>query len=91
MRSTTSRAKRVEHHLYSNFFGNTATKYGVENEGVAIKDFEEIYNVAVNTCGFFIHSSHPYLIGASPDGLTGNDGIIEIKCPLKCNNYHPTH
>ncbi|KAK9752249.1 Viral alkaline exonuclease [Popillia japonica] len=39
MRSTTSRAKRVEQLLYPNFFGNTATKYGVENEGVAIKDF----------------------------------------------------
>ncbi|KAK9708060.1 YqaJ-like viral recombinase domain [Popillia japonica] len=87
MRSTASRAKRGEQLLYSNFFGNTATKYGVENDGVAIKDFEKIYNVAVNPCGFFIHSSHPYL-GASPDGLAGNDGIIEMKCP-KCKNFHP--
>lgn len=31
-------------------------------------------------CGFFISAEYPFL-GASPDGLLGEDTIIEIKCP----------
>jgi len=30
--------------------------------------------------GFVISHSHPYL-GASPDGLVGDDIVLEVKCP----------
>ncbi|KAK4879667.1 hypothetical protein RN001_007813 [Aquatica leii] len=33
----------------------------------------------VASCGFFIYNDKPYL-GASPDGLVGEDSIIEVKC-----------
>lgn len=36
----------------------------------------------------FIHKSKPYL-AASPDGLIGKDGIIEIKCPPSIKEYTP--
>lgn len=33
----------------------------------------------VNKCGLFIDINNPYL-GASPDGLVGEDGMVEVKC-----------
>lgn len=32
-------------------------------------------------CGLFIDSEIPFL-AATPDGLVGNDTIVEIKCPF---------
>ena len=37
-------------------------------------------DVEVEDGGFFIHDEISRL-GASPDGLVGTDGLIEIKCP----------
>lgn len=35
--------------------------------------------------GLIIHNKYPYLAG-SPDGLVGNDGIVEVKCPYSIRN-----
>jgi len=56
--------------------------YGVLHEDDARKYYEDRYNVKVNDCGFAIPTWDDRL-GGSPDGLVGNDGIIEIKCPQK--------
>ena len=37
---------------------------------------------SVQPCGLFIDPDHPYL-AASPDGLVGDDELIEAKCPYK--------
>lgn len=66
--------------LYSH--NNLRTKgivFGRMNETKAIKIYEERSNVAVEKCGFFICEAYPFL-GASPDGLIGENGIIEVKC-----------
>ena len=34
----------------------------------------------VEKCGLFIHPDHPYL-AATPDGLVGQDAVLEVKCP----------
>lgn len=39
--------------------------------------------------GFVCHPEHPE-IGCSVDGLVGNDGIIEIKCPYTSKNHYRT-
>lgn len=39
-------------------------------------------------CGLFIDTSQ-FFLGASPDGLVGNDSIIEIKCPKLISKMHP--
>ncbi|CAN7982444.1 unnamed protein product, partial [Ixodes hexagonus] len=36
--------------------------------------------VTVQPCGLFIDLIHGFL-AASPDGLIGTDGIVEVKCP----------
>ena len=37
--------------------------------------------------GLFIDNEYPFL-GAPPDGLIGNDVIVEIKCPFSAFNTH---
>lgn len=51
---------------------------GTELESEAREWYElETYN-KVHNGGFFIYNDW---VGASPDGLIGKDGLIEIKCP----------
>ncbi|KAF5281750.1 hypothetical protein FQR65_LT14545 [Abscondita terminalis] len=42
----------------------------------------------VDSCGFFIDKDN-YMLGASPDGLIGNDSIIEVKCPANAAKFTP--
>lgn len=46
-----------------------------------MKEFEEVMKITVSPTGLWLHSSG--ILGASPDGLIGEDSIIEIKCPFK--------
>jgi putative phage-type endonuclease len=61
-------------------FTNAAMQHGVETEAYARAAYEARYDVLVDEVGFV---SHPTIemSGASPDGLVGEDGLIEIKCP----------
>ena len=61
-----------------------AIKYGIENESVAIKEYEKEFGYKVAKCGIFLDSCG--FLGGSPDGLVGNDGIIEVKCPFQMKN-----
>lgn len=63
-------------------------KYGRIRESDAVKYISNHLNVEVKTCGFFVKKEEPYL-GATPDGLIGDDGIIEIKCPSSCAKFTP--
>ena len=58
-------------------------RYGVCEEPVARKKYEELTNKTVLNCGLFVNKNFPYL-GASPYGIIteGEEkvGIIEIKC-----------
>lgn len=54
---------------------------GIETEPLAFNNFCDVMDlnfVTVTNCGFFDNCNHS---GASPDGLVGEDGILEIKCP----------
>lgn len=52
--------------------------YGKEMESQAREYFESKTSLIVNTCGFITYSDHA---GGSPDGLIGDDALIEIKSP----------
>lgn len=60
-------------------------RHGNLYEGEAIKEFEEKNNVKVQTCGMFVSKDQPYL-AATPDGLLGNDDVVEVKCPFTAAN-----
>ena len=59
---------------------NFAMQWGIDNEPHAIAAYE-------NETGFFVNGTglidHPFIemFGASPDGLVGENGQIEVKCP----------
>lgn len=55
--------------------------WGTKNEKNAIKDYMVRTGNVVVAKGLFTHPDYPWL-GGSPDGLVGDDGIIEVKCPF---------
>ncbi|XP_061190767.1 uncharacterized protein LOC133198798 isoform X1 [Saccostrea echinata] len=55
---------------------------GQQYEAVARQTFQEKMGFKVKTCGLFIDSENNYL-AASPDGIIGENAIVEIKCPYK--------
>lgn len=61
-------------------FTTASMKWGTETEPFARSAYEAENCVIVQQVGFINHPSIP-MCGASPDGLVGDDGLIEIKCP----------
>jgi putative phage-type endonuclease len=61
-------------------FTSAAMEWGVEQEPFAIAAYEAMHEVFVEAVGFIEHPAIA-LAGASPDGLVGADGLVEIKCP----------
>lgn len=61
-------------------YSNSAMQWGVEQEPFARAAYEATRGVMVDEVGFI---PHPTIkdAGASPDGLVGDDGMVEIKCP----------
>lgn len=62
------------------FYTNAAMERGNELEPAAKTLYELMHDVEVVEVGLCLHDT--FECGASPDGLVGNDGGIEIKCPL---------
>lgn len=61
-------------------FTNAAMDWGTETEPKARLAYEFYRDVDVEQVGFVLHPTIGDT-GASPDGLVGNDGLLEIKCP----------
>ena len=61
-------------------FTSAAMQWGKDQEPLARMAYEFMLGVTVEQVGFV---DHPKLegCGASPDGLVGDDGLVEIKCP----------
>jgi hypothetical protein len=61
-------------------FVSKEMQWGIDQEPFARAAYELQQNVLVETCGFILHPGIDRF-GASPDGLVGDDGLIQIKCP----------
>lgn len=61
-------------------FSNAAMQWGTEKEPDARAAYEFRTDAEVTQVGFVAHPSIP-MTGASPDGMVGEAGLIEIKCP----------
>lgn len=59
-------------------------RWGETYEPEAISAYESASGNKVDLCGFIEWSR---MFGGSPDGLVGEDGIIEIKCPFNSSNH----
>lgn len=60
-------------------YTNAAMERGVQLEPEARMAYEAETGALVETVGFIAHDE--LLAGCSPDGLIGDDGLLEIKCP----------
>ena len=70
------------------FIGNEATTYGTQHEPDALAAYE--HERAVMTYGGGECVLHPTIdwIAVTPDGLVGNDGMVECKAPYRGHYTH---
>lgn len=61
-------------------YQNEAMKRGTELEPLARGAYEAHTGELVAQEAFVLHPALPY-VGVSPDGLVGEDGLVEFKCP----------
>ena len=61
-----------------------AVQWGKNNERTALQKFIESTGFQVTETGLWLHESG--FFGASPDGLIGEDSVLEIKCPYQMRN-----
>lgn len=72
-------AERVSGEVQGSYF-KAAMQWGIDHEDDARVAYEAATFNDVQLVGFVHHPEVPFL-GASPDGLIGHDGLLEIKCP----------
>jgi len=84
--------------LHADHYVSPAMEFGMENESCARAEYELQCEVDVKQIGLAMHDKINYFM-ASPDGLVGEDGCIEIKVPnsmthlnwLICGEVPPEH
>jgi len=64
-------------------FSNSHMDRGHEEEPLAIMEYESKYFSTVTNGGFFVEGN----MGDSPDGLVGDDGMIEVKSAIPSMHY----
>jgi len=60
---------------------NAAMQWGIDHEAEARRAYEFHADCDVVEVGFIDHPSIP-MAGCSPDGLIGDYGMVELKCPI---------
>ena len=70
------------------FTSSSATRHGNHYEDFVVKLYTDITKRVVVETGFWLHPEHQKWLGASPDGLIGKNGVLEIKCPI--HHVHET-
>jgi putative phage-type endonuclease len=61
-------------------YTNAAMQWGIDTEPQAVEAYEALKLCQVDPAPFVVHPNIPDA-GASPDGLVGEWGLIECKCP----------
>jgi putative phage-type endonuclease len=62
-------------------YTNAAMQHGTETEPEARRTYEFFSGRTVHEVGFVAHPTIA-MTGCSPDGLTDDEGMVEIKCPI---------
>ncbi|XP_015260755.1 PREDICTED: uncharacterized protein LOC107105150, partial [Cyprinodon variegatus] len=84
VRASTRPENFLREHLFPRFHGNTATRYGQENEKVAYAWLESC-GFVVEKRGTVVSVTEPWL-SASPDGVVNSTELLEIECPVLTKN-----
>lgn len=78
--STTAKINLAKRINDPTLFKSKQTQHGKDCEPKAISIYES-YGVIVKKCGLILMAEKPFL-GASPDGLIGDETVLEVKCPF---------
>ena len=74
------KAACIDQIVSGSFKGNAATRHGCEHEDAVRDRYCAIAGETALEFGLIVHREFPWL-AASPDGITLNGQMIEIKCP----------
>ena len=86
MRRSTSCQSTVTGLLYPASLADlTALEWGRQNEPAALVQLARLLNTEIRPCGLFVEAGRG-LLAASPDGLVGEDAVVEVKCPSRCQD-----
>ncbi len=92
-KNTKTRAKYIENRVLDLMgiadFADDARWFalGRKHEPFALGWYQDEYDVDVEETGFILHDEYNWL-GASPDGLVGDDGGIEAKFRVSLRTFH---
>jgi hypothetical protein len=73
-------AERLTGYTDPNYIGDDMLR-GIEDEPRAREKYAEFYQHTVTEIGFILRREETWQLGYSPDGLVGDDGLIEVKSP----------
>lgn len=74
-------AERITGHTEEGGYVSNDMLRGVYEEPRARDLYAETTGQEVTECGFMIHEHDGLTLGYSPDGLVGDRGLLEVKCP----------
>jgi hypothetical protein len=77
-------SQRITQYIEPHYISDDMLR-GQRDEEIA-RDLYSEHFAEVKEVGFVTNNKFGFIIGYSPDGLVGDDGLIEIKCPLQ--KYH---
>jgi hypothetical protein len=72
-------AERLSGQSQEDGYINAVMQWGIDHESEAIAAYEALTGNLVEPIGFV--ESDNLMVGTSPDGFVGDDGIVSIKCP----------
>jgi len=75
---------------YKKFSGNENTARGIRLEPFVRDMYDAKYNTKTHEIGLLVHPEYNWL-GGSPDGVTEEGILIEIKCPKKLSPKIPDY
>lgn len=79
--------ERLTGRPYIPTYTNEYMEWGKEQEAPARETYLKVTGSTVDEVGFVDHPTIG-MAGASPDGLIGEDGLLEIKCLIKANHIN---
>ncbi|MFB9926049.1 lambda exonuclease family protein [Amycolatopsis halotolerans] len=71
-------AERITGHTDPPYVGDDMLR-GIEDELRARDLYAEVYDHPIREVGFLLRKEESWQLGYSPDGLVGDDGLIEVK------------
>lgn len=75
---------------YTKFNGNSDTARGIRLEDDVRKRYDAEFRTRTYEFGLLVHPEHKWL-GGSPDGVTEEGVLLEIKCPKKISSKVPDY